>query len=72
MFGASNFFERYQTSRANEMGFDTAVLGLDKINPFQEGSVDHKQWEWGYQEGLDTMEETVHAHHISNEYESYM
>lgn len=69
MFGLSKFFER-RTSIANDHGFNAAMLGLDKINPYPIGSIDHKQWEWGWNEGIDTLQEAVDAHNISDEYES--
>lgn len=69
MFGLSQFM-RTKNSVANDHGFDAAMLGLTKENPYPPNTIDYKQWEWGYQEGIDTLEETVSVHHISNEYKS--
>jgi hypothetical protein len=69
MFGASNFL-RPKHSNANDHGFDCAYLGLDKHNPYPPGSIDHKQWEWGWNEGMDMLGEleAVPIHPFSNEY----
>lgn len=60
MFGASSFL-RPKNTNANDLGFDCAYLGLDKQNPFPVGSIDHKNYEWGYNEGLDMLEELREA-----------
>jgi hypothetical protein len=72
MFSASNFL-RKKHAIANEHGFNAAMLGLDNANPYPLGTTEHKEWEWGWNEGQDTLEEHVNAHNdysISNEYES--
>ena len=56
MFGLSKSLNR-NASAANEHGFDAAYLGLDKANPYPVGTIDHKQWEWGYNEGIDLLAE---------------
>ena len=68
MFGASAFL-RPTHQKANELGFDSACLGLDKINPFPVGSVEHKQWEWGWNEGIEMLNEYEEAaYYPSDEY----
>lgn len=62
---------RIQESMANENGYNDAWLGLNKANPFPVDSVDYKQYEWGYQEGLDDVDEFNSTPYVykSDEYE---
>lgn len=57
MFSLSKWL-RPQENEANAHGFNCAFLGLDKVNPYPEGSIDHKQFEWGWNEGNDLVQET--------------
>jgi hypothetical protein len=56
MFSVSKFL-RKPNPFANENGYNDAWLGLSKANPYIVDSVDYQQYEWGYQEGLDDVEE---------------
>ena len=56
MFGTSEYL-RTKNSVANNAGFDAAFMGLDRVNPYPVGSVDHKQWEWGWEDGMELWNE---------------
>lgn len=70
MFSVPKFL-RKPNPLANESGYNDAWLGLNKANPFPIDSVDYKQYEWGYQEGLDDVDEfnSTPYTYTSNEYE---
>jgi len=54
MFTLSEVLKKHlrpKGGEANAHGFNCAMLGLDKVNPYPIGSIDHKQFEWGWEEG---------------------
>ena len=58
MFGVSNMFGRKETS-ANDSGFDAAFLGLDRINPYPVGTVDHSNGNGGTKKGSSSSKNTL-------------
>ena len=70
MFSAAKFFN-IGFSEANMHGFNCAYLGVDKNNPYPLGSNDYKQFELGWNEGIDLLNETnsvPSTYPYSNEY----
>lgn len=54
--------QRIRNSMAEEMGYNNAWLGLDKSNPFANGTPENKAYEWGYNTATDDIEEWMQAH----------
>ncbi len=72
MFQLSKWL-RPQESEANAHGFNCAYLGVDKMNPYPPNTIDWAEYEWGWNEGIDLVNETNDVpitHPFSNEYGS--
>lgn len=65
MFTLSKWL-RPKESEANAHGFNCAFLGVDKVNPYPPGTIDHKQFEWGWEEGNDLVKDSETAIHNYN------
>lgn len=69
MFTISKWL-RPSENEANMHGFNCAYLGVDKVNPYPVGSNDHKQFELGWNEGNELVQEVNNTpvYYPSNEY----
>lgn len=56
---------------AEDEGYNAAMLGITKNNPYTVGSREYVCWEWGWRDAEDVLEELSNTHSISNEYEYY-
>ena len=76
MFSASESQRpnRERGSFANDAGYNDAWLGIANQNPFPVNSIDYRQYEWGYNEALDDINELdeAPAFYPSNEYEEWI
>jgi hypothetical protein len=58
LFSAAKFLNTLcGYNEANMHGFNCAYLGLKKENPYLVGSIDHQQFEWGWNEGIQLVED---------------
>lgn len=64
------FNRQPKESLANSHGYNDAWLGIGNQNPYPVGSIDHKQYDWGYNEAIQLVEEydSVPSYYPSNEY----
>lgn len=71
MFSVSKFLRPKSNPLANDGGYNDGWLGLPNSNPYPPGSIDHKQYEWGYNDAKDDADELSSIPYIypSNEYE---
>jgi hypothetical protein len=76
LFGIAEFLRprHERASLANDAGYNDAWLGLAYNNPFPLGTIDYKQYEWGYNQAQNDVDELADApsFYPSNEYEDYI